>query len=133
MNGTAKRYLMEIKRQHEDGTLSMEQATDFMVVTLINQALNGEELLKRLVELEEAHNVKHEELEKQINERFDALEQKVDTAVRRQSEYPSVTYLLRYRSRDTVVAIIFLFVILSTWFVSGFRQPILEWLGLPIF
>jgi hypothetical protein len=47
--------------------------------------------------------------------------------------HPSLVYLLRFRTRETVAALILLFMLLSLWYVSGFRRPILEWLGLPAF
>ena len=42
--------------------------------------------------------------------------------------HPTLLYLLRFRTRETVAALV-----LSLWYVSGFRQPILRWLGLPLF
>lgn len=50
-----------------------------------------------------------------------------------QKTHPSLLYLARFRTRETAIAIILLFALLSIWWVSGFRQPILEFLGLPIF
>ena len=47
--------------------------------------------------------------------------------------HPTLLYLLRFRTKETVAALVFLFVLLSLWYVSGFRQPILRWLGLPLF
>jgi hypothetical protein len=122
MNGTTSSYLKEIKRQHESGTLTPEQATEFIVITLIEQATNGETLVNRL-----------DELEKNMDERFDGLSTKIDKAVKHQEDHPSIIYLLRFKTKETIAAILFIFLILSSWFVSGFRQPILEFLGLPIF
>jgi hypothetical protein len=118
MNGSTRSYLEEIKRQHEEGTLSPEQATEFIVVTLIDQAINGEKLLNHI---------------KDLNERFDKLDRKLDRSIERQRENPSLLYLLRFDTKKTIAIIIFLFAIVSTWFVSGFRQPILEFLGFPVF
>ena len=47
--------------------------------------------------------------------------------------HPSMLYLLRFRTKETVAVIVLLFVLLSLWYVSGFRRPILRWLGLPLF
>ncbi len=43
---------------------------------------------------------------------------------------PPLLWLLRFRTKETIATILFL---LSAWYVSGIRQPILKWLGLPIF
>lgn len=133
MNGSIKAYLEEIKRQHEAGSLSQEQATEFIVVALIEQAINNEEVVNRLSEIELAQNKRVDELEKKIEERFDELSKKIDDAAKMQSEHPSLLYLLRYDTKRTVATILFIFLVLSTWFVSGVRQPILEWFGLPVF
>jgi methyl coenzyme M reductase beta subunit len=46
---------------------------------------------------------------------------------------PSLLWLLRYRTRKTVFWIVVVFIILSLWWISGWRQPILEFFGLPAF
>jgi methyl coenzyme M reductase beta subunit len=48
-------------------------------------------------------------------------------------ENPSLLWLLRYRTRKTVFWIVVVFIILSLWWISGWRQPILEFFGLPAF
>lgn len=122
MNGTTSSYLKEIKRQHEAGTLTEEQATEFIVITLMDQAMNGEILVNRF-----------DELEKKVDDRFDELSKTLDAAVKHQEDHPSIIYLLRFKTKQTIAAILFLFMVLSTWFVSGLRQPILEFLGIPLF
>jgi hypothetical protein len=47
--------------------------------------------------------------------------------------HPSLLFLLRFRTKETAVAVVLVFLLLSIWYVSGFRQPILNFLGLPIF
>jgi len=47
--------------------------------------------------------------------------------------HPTLLYFLRFRTKETAAALILLFVLLSLWYVSGFRQSILRWLGLPVF
>jgi len=54
----------------------------------------------------------------------------VSETVRR---YPSLTWLLSHRTKQTATVIVVVFVILSLWFVSGFRAPLLTYLGLPVF
>jgi hypothetical protein len=122
MNGSASSYLKEIKRQHEAGSLSPEQIADFIVISLIEQALNSETSANRL-----------DELETSMIEQFRELSSKIDKAVEHQTDHPSLIYLLRFKTKQTIAAIIFAFIIFSSWFVSGVRQPILEFLGLPIF
>ncbi len=122
MNGTTSSYLREIKRQHEAGTLTQEQATEFIVITLIDQAMNGETLVNRF-----------DELEDNMDKKFDELSKKIDDTIKHQEDHPSLIYLLRYRTRKTITALIFIFMILSTWFVSDLRKPILEFFGLSIF
>ena len=48
-------------------------------------------------------------------------------------QHPPLIYLLRFRTKETIAAIVILFLIASVWYVSGIRQPILKWLGLPVF
>lgn len=122
MNGSARSYLKEIKRQHEEGTLTQEQATEFIVVTLMDQAMNGEKLVNRL-----------DELERNMDKKFDKLSSKIDETIKHQEQHPSIIYLLRFKTRQTIAAILFIFCLLTTWFVSGIRQPILELFGLPTF
>ena len=58
-------------------------------------------------------------------------------AVERTDEYlerhPTLLYLLRYRTKQTIVVLVLIFVLLSAWTVSEFREPILRWLGFPMF
>ena len=62
---------------------------------------------------------------------------KLSQTVARHDEYlmkhPPLLYLFRYRTRETIAIIVGLFVLLSLWWVSGLRQAILQFLGLPLF
>lgn len=49
------------------------------------------------------------------------------------NDHSPLIYLLRFRTKETIAALLFLIFLLSAWYVSGIRQPILKWLGLPIF
>ena len=49
------------------------------------------------------------------------------------NDHPTLLYLLRFRTKETIATILFVILILSAWYVSGFSQPILKWLGLPSF
>ena len=54
-------------------------------------------------------------------------------AVERTEDYlerhPPLLFLLRYRTKETIVVLVLIFVILSAWFVSDLREPILRLLG----
>ena len=64
---------------------------------------------------------------------IDSMDDKLGKVLRMQEEHPPLLYLLRFQTRKTVFWIILAFLMLSLWYVSGFRQPILEFLGLPVF
>lgn len=49
------------------------------------------------------------------------------------SDNPSLVWLMRYKTRQTITIIVLAFVLLSIFYVSGFRQPMLKFLGLPVF
>ena len=55
---------------------------------------------------------------------------KLAGATERTEEYlerhPTLLYLLRFRTKETVAVILLIFVLLSAWYVSGFRMPILR-------
>ena len=46
---------------------------------------------------------------------------------------PPLLWLLRFRTKETIATILFIIIVLSAWYVSGIRQPILKFLGLPEF
>ena len=62
---------------------------------------------------------------------------RLESIISRHEEYlqkhPSLVYLLRYRTKESAVVILSSIMILSLWYVSGIRQPILKWLGWPVF
>ena len=96
-----------------------------------------------LAALARANSSKLEDLELQVAQDQAAmadLKAKVDELVahcieiqRISRENPSLLWLLRFRTKETTIVIITIFVVLSLWWISGWRQPILHWLGLPIF
>lgn len=45
--------------------------------------------------------------------------------------YPSLTWLLRHKTKATVATIVIVFTVLTLFYVSGLRAPIMDWLGLP--
>ena len=47
--------------------------------------------------------------------------------------HPTLLYLLRYRTKQTIVVLVVIFVVLSAWTVGGFSEPILRWLGVAGF
>ena len=62
-----------------------------------------------------------------------ALTRSVDTLREHIDKHPTLIYLLRFRTKETIAALIFIILLLSTWYVSGIRQPILKFFNLPIF
>jgi hypothetical protein len=56
----------------------------------------------------------------------EALERHIDT-------HPTIIYLFRFRTKESIAVAITIILVLSLWYVSGFRQPILRWLGWPVF
>lgn len=70
---------------------------------------------------------------KMIEKQVGSVERKLDDVLEMQREHPSLLYLLRFQTRRTLFWIVVLFLLLSIWWVSGWRQPILEFFGLPIF
>ena len=47
--------------------------------------------------------------------------------------HPTLLYCMRYRTKETVAVIVFVFVVLMAWYASGLRTAILGWLGLAGF
>jgi len=68
----------------------------------------------------------HKELKK-INGRL----KKVEKAEEDWRKNPSLLWLLRFKTKQTLATVVFVFVILSALYVSGIRAPILEFFGLP--
>ena len=112
----------QIRRLVDDGSISDRDA---IRLTLAGQA----EILGAIRSIQKSL----EERREVVNKRMILLEQRQAEFEYYMREYPSITWLLRHRTKETITFIVFVFVILSLWFVSGFRQPILDWLGLPIF
>lgn len=56
---------------------------------------------------------------------------KVEAAVEESQKHPSLLWLLRFKTKRTVVVIATVFVLLSLIYISGTRLPIFELLGLP--
>ena len=56
---------------------------------------------------------------------------KVEKAAEEWTRYPTLLWLLRHKTKNTVAVIIVVFVLLSAFYVSGIRAPIMEFLGLP--
>lgn len=112
----------QIRRLVDSGTISDHQAIQFI---LASQA----ELLAGYREMQKLFGAHIQSADK----RMDLLEQRVRSLESYAKTHPSLLWLLRYDTRRTVAFIVLVFMALSLWFISGFRQPILDWLGLPIF
>ncbi len=68
----------------------------------------------------------HDEVKK-INGRL----KKVEKVAEEWTRYPSLTWLLYHKTKKTVAIIVIVFILLTLFYVSGLRAPILEFLGLP--
>ena len=67
------------------------------------------------------------------NRRSLRLEEAITRIDEHTIKHPSILWSLRFNTSKTITIIMILFIILSMWFVSGFRQPILDLIGFPIF
>jgi hypothetical protein len=112
----------QIRRLVDDGSISDRDAIRLI---LASQA----EILAAMRMMQQSL----EERRMAVDRRMILLEQQMAEFEHYMREYPSITWLLRHRTKETITFIVLVFVLLSLWFVSGFRQPILDWLGLPIF
>ncbi len=56
---------------------------------------------------------------------------KVEEAAEEWEQYPTLLWLLRHKTKTTVAWMVAIFVILTLFYVSGLREPIFTWLGLP--
>jgi hypothetical protein len=65
--------------------------------------------------------------------KIDNMESMLTDSINMQKKHPSLLYLLRFETKKTIAWIFFAIMIVSIWFVSGIRQPVLEFFGLPIF
>lgn len=66
-----------------------------------------------------------------IDTRVQAIESGLNNLTAQHKEYPSVTWLLRHKPKETLMFSVGAFVLFSMWYVSGLRQPIMRLLGLP--
>lgn len=74
-----------------------------------------------------------QEMVVETSKNVDRLADIVEKHDRYNEQHPSIVYLMRFRTRETIVVIVFIFAILSLWWVSTIRQAILQFLGLPSF
>lgn len=68
-----------------------------------------------------------------MNQKINKMDTKLDKVIKMQTDHPSLLYSIRFETRKTIIWLFFVLMIISVWFVSGLRQPILEFFGLPIF
>ena len=68
-----------------------------------------------------------------MNAQIASMEDKLDKVIEMQANHPSLLYSIRFETRKTIMWLFFALLVVSIWFVSGLRQPILEFFGLPIF
>ena len=68
-----------------------------------------------------------------MGDRIENMETMLSDVIKMQTDHPSLLYSIRYETRKTIIWLFFALMIVSIWFVSGLRQPVLEFFGLPIF
>jgi len=68
-----------------------------------------------------------------MSSKIESMEEMLTAAIKMQQDHPSLLYSLRFETRKTIMWLFFALLIVSIWFVSGLRQPVLEFFGLPIF
>ena len=110
------RLVEELKRLIEDDGVSPEAYNRLLLVALISMNEQLIVIQQRLAGLET--------LEQERTTRLDKLEQMV-------TDNPSLVWLLRFRTRATLIIILAIFVVLSLWFVSDFRKWLFVLAGLP--
>ena len=106
--------MLEDALQHEE--ISQQMATRLILTTLVGQYTKMNEIEDRL---------------RRIESRQSMFENHLTSVEQHYQDNPSITWLLRYRTRQTIVMIIFIFIILSLWFVSDLRHFLFELAGLP--
>ena len=85
------------------------------------------------LEQKQAETEKRIEDNLRMNGKITNMEKNLNEVLEMQRKHPSLLYSLRFETRKTIMWIIFFLMLVSIWFVSGLRQPILEFFGLPIF
>jgi len=68
-----------------------------------------------------------------MGDRIENMEKMLTATIKMQTDHPSILYSLRFETKKTIAWLFFALLIVSIWFVSGLRQPVLEFFGLPIF
>lgn len=125
----------KVDRMSDRIKITEERVESLLDVITGNKSGAGSGMVVRMYKLEDKVTKHDEEIEElqQIREQIDELGDKLDDVLDMQKEHPSLLYLLRFKTKQTIIWIVIAFIILSLWYVSGFRQPILEFLGIPIF
>lgn len=107
-----------LERLLQQSGVSQDVVNDLLAALVISQA-------EKLARVEEAGRHRTKLLDEILVE--------VRSMKEHQLQHPSLLWLARYRTKETVTVFVLTFVLLSVWYVSGFRQPLLELLGLPVF
>ncbi len=70
---------------------------------------------------------------KKVNGRLNTLEGQLSKVLQLQADHPPLLYLLRFRTRKTVIWFLIIFALLSIVWVSDIRHAIFNLFGLPVF
>ncbi len=125
----------QLSKVIESGSLSPEDADKIILAQILS-------LNERLYRVEQTNSNIEKKVDELLcnlanhnknNEKQETRVSALEKSQKINEEYPSITYLLRFHTKETIALIIILFVILSIWYVSEFRESFLRWLGLPVF
>lgn len=136
----SKKVAEEIKELIDSGQVETKGAVILLLAGFSEFMQRQDQMLDRLNEIASAitnqgtnFDDRLDAMEKNIEGRFKSIEDRVDDLEDYKKEHPSLLWLARYRTKQTAIWILIIFIILSIWWVSGFRQPILQYFGIPPF
>jgi len=122
---TSHELLETIERLREDEGFSQEAVNRLVLaLALENRSIFDAYQKQTFRELAELRRL----LERQARN-VDRLAGSVERTEDYLERHPPLLFLLRYRTKETIVVLVLIFVILSAWFVSELREPILRLLG----
>lgn len=70
---------------------------------------------------------------RKVNVRLDTLEDQLSEVLKMQTDHPPLLYLLRFKTRKTIVWLVIIFALLSIIWASDIREAVLSLFGLPGF
>lgn len=130
---------MDEKLTNIEGRLSKHESSLEKLTVILTGDGGGDGLAHRIIKTEgELRDLKTDQLYirsalAELQKREDAIVGDIRDLAEQAERHPSLIWLMRFRTKQTITWIVLAFMILSLWWISGWRQPILELLGLPVF